>query len=287
VRVTSRGARTTPRGCRAPVPIMENIRGNTGVTRVLVVEPGDGDAEMIRQAFAAYGPAFALTIVDTMRRARQVISEGVDVVVAAVRLSDGAGVELLAAPKKGQPVFPLIVLADGENVRAAVTVLRAGAMEFQVRTSSAIADLPLTVTRVLSEWRRVQMERENAVLGQRAVAILEMLPDLIGIAEPDGRVVYVNRAGCAMLGADDADQLRGSRMHELFPDWSVAELVSSAARGRVAVEWNDTARICRRGGDEIRARQAVFAHVAPSSEVAYFTIVARAPREMTGGMDTG
>lgn len=262
---------------------MDRNRTNTAVTRVLVVEPPSGDADVIRQAFAAYGPAFEVSVVHTLRRARAAVDvRRVDVVVAAERLEDGLGIDLLGGAKKGTAPLPLVVLAEGESVRAAVAAMRAGAAEYQVRSGQVIGGLPLTVTRVVGESRRQEAERSLAQLGQRAVSVLDALPDFVGIADPNGCVLYVNRAGREMVSARNGDDLRGCRIHELFPDWLVAGLVSTA--GSVGdIKWNNRARVRTRQGDVKRMQQAVLAHVAPGAEVEYFTILARATRQETKG----
>jgi len=270
---------------------MEANRSHTPVTRVLVVEPSAGDVEVIRQAFAAYGPAFDVSIVHTLRRARAAVdARSVDAVVAAERLEDGLAIDLIVGAKRAAVPLPLIIISDGENVRAAVAALRAGAAEYRVRSGQVLGGLPLTVTRVVGEWRRLEAERRQALLGQRAVSVLDALPDFVGIADPDGRVIYVNRAGRALLGASNGDDLRGCRIHELFPDWSVAEFVPTTQTG-TEIKWNEDARMRRREGSEMRMRQAVLAHVTSGAVVDYFTIIARArptpDMEHTGGTDAG
>jgi PAS domain S-box-containing protein len=57
-------------------------------------------------------------------------------------------------------------------------------------------------------------ERERRLL----VEVIDNSPDFIGIAAPDQRVVFVNRAGQALLGLDDPHDVRAKRLIDFFPE---------------------------------------------------------------------
>ncbi len=74
----------------------------------------------------------------------------------------------------------------------------------------------------VSERRRAEEER------QLLASIVENSPDYIGVADAEGKPVYVNRAGMALVGLDDLAQVRRSALPDyFFPEqWAfLAEVV--------------------------------------------------------------
>jgi PAS domain-containing protein len=254
---------------------MNEVKHN-GVTHILVADKPEAENEMLREAFAAYGPAFRLTIVHTLRHAREAIErDRPNLVISAPKLIDGEAPELLPA-RRNQREYPLIVIADEADTTSAVAAMKAGAMDYVVKTGYNVANLPIIATRVLNEWQRIVAQRQNAEFNRRAARLLEWLPDLVGIANSDGRLTFLNRAGRSLIGIDNETELAGDRIHDLFPEWTVGAFVHvGSVAGDEQVFWKRGARLVTRTGEEIELKQAILAHVSNSSEVEYFTIVAR------------
>jgi PAS domain S-box-containing protein len=111
---------------------------------------------------------------------------------------------------------------------------------------------------------------------RRLAAIIEATPDFVGVAGPDGRLSYLNRAGRRLIGlADDAD-VAALAHGDLCPPW----VVERAARG-----WLPEA--LRRGsasgegairtldGREVPASFVLLAHRDAAGAIESFSVVAR------------
>ena len=64
-------------------------------------------------------------------------------------------------------------------------------------------------------------ERKKAQEEQaRLTAILEATPDLVGIADPDLRLIYCNEAGLRLLGAGPGFRLSDIDIRRTHPEWA-------------------------------------------------------------------
>lgn len=117
-----------------------------------------------------------------------------------------------------------------------------------------------------------------------ATEIIELIPDFVGIANSEGHLLFVNRAGRRMLGLGANEDLSRYLIHDFFPRWTIASLegggngngngdgVHDAIR---KTEWNQDGRLRNRDGHEVPVAHAVIAHTNGDSEIACFTILAR------------
>ncbi len=112
-----------------------------------------------------------------------------------------------------------------------------------------------------------------------ATHVLEFVPDFVGVADRDGKLLYINRAGKRMIGlAQDVD-LSNYWIHDFFPNWTIATLAPSgtgnSSGADKCVDWNPHGTLRTLDGRDIPASQAVVAHTNGSSEISCFTIIAR------------
>ena len=138
-------------------------RGRTGAipnrdaasrVRVLLVEDDPSHAELARRAFDAHPAAYEVSVVETVEAAREGLAAPAppDVVVADWRLPDGEGVDLLRGdPEGGLP--PVVIMTSQGSERVAVEVMRAGAVDYVVKSEAALADLPHVASRAFRQRR--------------------------------------------------------------------------------------------------------------------------------------
>ena len=119
---------------------------------------------------------------------------------------------------------------------------------------------------------RAEAEEEQ----RRLLEVLEATPDLVGIVDTEGRVLYYNAAGRAMLGIseedDDVDRLASDHQ----PKWA-AHLVQSEAIPIALREgsWQGEAAVVGADGREVPVSQVVVAHRGRDGKVAAYSTVAR------------
>ncbi|MDH4306307.1 MAG: ATP-binding protein [Acidimicrobiia bacterium] len=142
--------------------------------------------------------------------------------------------------------------SDGTLLPIEVTV---GAIRTPGRPTWAIVCRDLTETTA------------TAAALRRSAEIIDASPDLVGWTDPEGRLLFLNHAGRAMIGAGD---------DETLGPWAGAGLLSGDAV-RVAAEegsWRGETVLAMEDGVHLPLRQTVVAHRSDAGEVRYFSIVA-------------
>ena len=136
--------------------------------RVLLVEDEPGHAELARRAFEGRGPDFAVTVAETVDAARTALHATTppDLVIADWLLPDGEGLDLLrGGPARAMP--PVVIMTSHGSERVAVEAIRAGAVDYVVKSEVALADLPHVAERAV-RYRRVEEALGDLVAGTAA-----------------------------------------------------------------------------------------------------------------------
>ena len=130
--------------------------------RILLVEDEPAHAEAIRRAFEAAGPGAVIQVAGTLREYRDARGRPVRRTspLMDLNLPDGRAVEVLASPPEAGP-FPILVMTSYGNEQIAVEAMKAGALDYIVKSSEAFAEMPHTVERALREWE-LRQERKRA-----------------------------------------------------------------------------------------------------------------------------
>ncbi|NQU20064.1 MAG: PAS domain S-box protein, partial [Candidatus Nealsonbacteria bacterium] len=128
---------------------------NTDEIHILVVEDEAGHAGLIRRAFATRAPHVTLTVATTLAEARQHLARRrPDLLIVDMLLPNGLGVELLPGDE-GSREFPTIVMTSFGNEQAAVDALKAGAIDYVVKSEMTLTDVPHIAERALREWENI------------------------------------------------------------------------------------------------------------------------------------
>ncbi len=110
----------------------------------------------------------------------------------------------------------------------------------------------------------------------RLAAVIEASHDLVGSATPEGKLLYMNRAGRDLLGIGADEDVTGKDFSLYHPAWAatVIEKVGMAEAAREGFWSGETALLGRDGG-EIPVSQSIIAHRAPDGAVSYFSTIVR------------
>jgi PAS domain S-box-containing protein len=125
---------------------------------------------------------------------------------------------------------------------------------------------------------RKQAEEDEA----RLISVLEATPDLVATADPEGRLVYMNRAGRTMLGlAAQADLTRYN--FRQFHDAANAHVVVTEGIPTAMREgsWSGETELVALDGHAIAISQVIVAHKHPDGTVAFTSTIARDMTERT------
>jgi len=153
--------------------------------------------------------------------------------------------------------------------------VRKDGSQFPLQTSMAQIQLPDGLANIafVSDISARKLAEQNQA---RLTAILEATPDYVGMADPTGRLVYINRAGRKMVGIGPNEEVSTLTIRDLSPAWAneiiANEGIPTAIR---AGAWSgETARLSR-DGREIPVMQVILAHNGPEGTLEYLSTISR------------
>jgi PAS domain S-box-containing protein len=172
--------------------------------KILLVEAERTQADAFRNAFEVLSDSFDITVVRTLREALDRLRHGYpDLVVASLHLPDGKGTDLLGS-QKGGTSFPLVVVTASGSEREAVQAIKAGALDYVVKTPESLADMPNIIRRALREWdHRVRRQKAGqALLEENGTArrCLDLAEAIVVSLDKTCTVTFVNQKGVSVLG---------------------------------------------------------------------------------------
>lgn len=152
-----------------------------------------------------------------------------------------------------------------------------GSLEFFSADIRQPSDDDLAVMRSLSSQFALFVDRKQADAKRAELAaILEASTDFVGLTDPQGRFLYVNRAGRQMLGISESADLTNLTTMHCSPAWA-SELLQLQALPTAAREgsWNGEAAIWNRAGFEVPVSMLLLAHRDEQGKVQYFSAIGR------------
>lgn len=200
------------------------------VRQILLVEDSKVHAEMIRESLLAMEEGAQVTVASTLAEARVFLEHVTpDIALIDFMLPDGRGTELLCADREEAP-FPAILLTASGDEQTAVAALKAGALDYLVKSAETLAELHRIIERSLREWENILRRREAEEALRRseekyrrlfentqdALAVDELICDDEGRAV-DWRVIDVNPAYEVVLGISRQDAV-GQLASTLYSD---------------------------------------------------------------------
>ena len=136
--------------------------------RILLVEDEVAHAELIRRAFSERDPAINLTVAHSLDQARASLAAALpDLVISDLRLPDGDGVELLPADRSRSP-YPVVIMTSHGDEQVAVEAMKAGALDYVVKTEATLTEMPRIAERALREWGHITERRRAEETAQHA-----------------------------------------------------------------------------------------------------------------------
>jgi PAS domain S-box-containing protein len=129
---------------------------------------------------------------------------------------------------------------------------------------------------ILEINRDITGQKQAEAGRERLAAILEATSDMVGTADRDGRVLYINRAGRKMLGIGVDEEVSGLTVKDLQPEWASQFLRNHGDAGPIGpAVWSGETTFRNRIGQEIPTSQVVIIHKGGSGKIEFFSTVAR------------
>jgi diguanylate cyclase (GGDEF)-like protein/PAS domain S-box-containing protein len=166
--------------------------------QILLVENDKEYVELILRAFESYAGNFNLAAVDCLQIAKTTIaSRTPDLVIANLFLPDGKGTDLVHSKNKSAH-YPVLVMTGNGNEKIAVEAMKAGALDYVVKSEKSIAAMPHIAARALREWNLINERRQIKEALQESEAryrtVIDQSPYSILIYTPDGQPLSANPA---------------------------------------------------------------------------------------------
>ncbi len=186
---------------------------------ILIVDDDHAHAHIIKHHFVNSSRQVSVHIAGSLKAGRDIISRiKPDIALIDLNLPDGKAIDELNRYQQ-QPPFPILVMTAEGSEEQAVAAIKAGAVDYVVKSAEAFAAMPRTVDQVLREWdaRRQHLEALIA-LKESEQRFRTLLQDTRHIAvqgfTTDGIIHYWNQASSDLYGLREEDVLGTS----LF-DW--------------------------------------------------------------------
>jgi len=200
---------------------------------ILLIEDDPAHAELIQRAFEDRGGESQLTIASTLAEARDLLkSLSPTLIIADWRLPDGESSELL--PEDHTLSIPIVIMTSYGNERNAVNVIKSGALDYIVKSSESMIDMPHIAERAIEQWEILQQREsmQQALTESEAQfrLLAENSTDMISKHDINGNLIYISPACRTILGYEP-DELVGKPVtFVLHPEDANSILTSSPAQ---------------------------------------------------------
>jgi PAS domain S-box-containing protein len=175
---------------------------------LLIVEDDESHIELIRRAFETAPRFFNITFVSTLKEAQQYILESPpDLIVADWLLPDGKGADLISF-LKNNILIPVIMMTSHGNEKLAVEMMKAGAIDYLVKSDSTFMSMPHIVKSAWIEWNsKITQEKMSTALDESEFKYREIFNNIndaihihaLSASGEFGKFIEVNDVASRML----------------------------------------------------------------------------------------
>ena len=180
------------------------------VSNLLLVEDDAGHVELIVRAFAKHNAGAHVRVAQSLKAAREMVSDSSpDLAIVDFLLPDGRGIELLSS-QNADARYPVVILTAHGDEREAVEALKAGALNYVLKSENTFLEVPHVADAALREWRHLEqrLHAENALRESEARFRNLIEGSIQGIMIARGwKALFANQAFADILGYDSPHQI--------------------------------------------------------------------------------
>jgi len=151
-----------------------------------------------------------------------------------------------------------------------------GQERWWITTLTPLRDQHGQIYRVVSTSTNITQRKQAEQKTARLTAILESTTDFVSMCEPDGTLLYINKAGRQLVGLDPDQEISHLRMWDFHPQ-SVNQRLFAEALPTVIQDkvWQGETSLLHQNGWGIPVSQVVMAHPGATGEVEVFSTIIR------------
>ena len=128
--------------------------------KVLLLENDAPHAEAIRCALQSSDAHFIVRVACSLHEYRDSVAAGPpDIALLNMVVPGGRSLELVSSPPEANP-FPILMMAGHGDEKTAVEAMKAGALDYVVKSPQAFAVMPRILSRALDRWQLLQERRQ-------------------------------------------------------------------------------------------------------------------------------
>lgn len=167
-------------------------------------------------------------------------------------------------------------VAFGKSYDLELEIISAKGVHKWVRTAGHPVIKNGKVVRLSGSFQDITEMKLRDAEKERLISILEATSDFVGIADKDGKPIYINKAGRTMIGLNQNEDIKHSSLVEFHPEWVHEILLNEAIPYSIEHGiWSGETAIIGKDGDEIPLSQLVISHKDKSGNVIYMSTIAR------------
>jgi PAS domain S-box-containing protein len=175
-----------------------------GPSHILVVEDEEAHADLIQRGFEDHKDAFRISFATSLAGARKIINNDPPALAFVDwLLPDGKGAELLSVRTSGI-ALPVIVMTSHGSEELAVEVIKAGALDYLVKSDIVFAEIAHTAERAIRECTliRTRQRLEEEIIKSELWfrSIIQNASDIIRVIDKNGIIVYDSPSSERILG---------------------------------------------------------------------------------------
>ncbi|HNY11394.1 MAG TPA: response regulator [Candidatus Wallbacteria bacterium] len=175
--------------------------------KIMFVEDEIQHIDLIESGFEEKMEFYELRFYRTLEEADQALDEfKPDLILSDWKLPDGEGTRLIKKDQYNWPFYPVIIMTSHGNESVAVEAMKAGAIDYIVKSSETLLNMDQVVQRGLREWRNMdnvqKTERKLCESEMRYRELIDNANDIIYTMDLEGNFTSINKAAEEHLGYD-------------------------------------------------------------------------------------
>ncbi|HPS01820.1 MAG TPA: PAS domain S-box protein, partial [Candidatus Sumerlaeota bacterium] len=187
---------------------------------ILILEDEGAHVEAIRRAFETSDlPTEILSVSSLQEYREQVANRAPDLAILDLNLPDGRAVDVLVSPPENGPC-PVVLMTSYGSEEIAVEAIKAGALDYVVKSPQTFAKMPQIAQRVLREWNLLQKNRQAEEALRKSEEkyrlLFETMAQGVVYQTSEGSIISANPAAERILGLT-REQMIGRNSFD--PNW--------------------------------------------------------------------